>query len=164
MAIPSPHNHTSPNSRVPSEIDVGISSGLNIFMADTYVLLAKTQGCHWNATGPDFYALHKLTEVLYGELFTAIDTLAERGRAIRGIVPGTLSGMLRIATLEEADGAVTTVEAIRMLATDNMAMAEHARDLAEEADEAEDPATHDLLIQRIAVHEKAAWILRSHLT
>jgi len=146
----------------PAEIEPGIGAALNVFLADTYILLAKTQACHWNATGSNFYALHQLTEAQYGELFAAVDTLAERARALRQIAPNGLAAMLQLATLEEADCAIGTEHVARMLATDNMAMAAHARDLADEADEAEDAATHDMLVARIAAHEKAAWIWRSH--
>ncbi|UPY36190.1 DNA starvation/stationary phase protection protein [Sediminicoccus sp. KRV36] len=141
----------------------GVGSALNIFIADTYVLLAKTQACHWNATGANFYAMHLLTEAQYTELFAAVDNLAERARALRQFAPGGLAAMLQLATLEEADCAVPTEQAARMLASDNTAMAEHARDLADEADDADDTATHDMLVARIAVHEKAAWLWRSHL-
>ncbi|MBX9748731.1 MAG: DNA starvation/stationary phase protection protein [Roseococcus sp.] len=149
----------------PAASDNGPSIGaaLNVFIADTYVLLAKTQACHWNATGTQFFAMHKLTEEQYAELFTALDNLAERARALRQIAPNGLAAMLELATLEESDCAISTEQVARMLATDNMAMAEHARDLAHEAEEAEDGATHDMLIARIIAHEKAAWLWRSHL-
>lgn len=164
MEMPSTAPKTNTHVRpVSSEIEPGVGASLNVFIADTYILLAKTQACHWNATGPQFYAMHKLTEVQYAELFAALDDLAERARALRQIAPNGLAAMLQLATLEEADCAITTEQVARMLATDNMALAEHARDLADEADEAEDAATHDMLVARIAVHEKAAWLWRSHL-
>lgn len=161
MSSSAPRNsgHLRP---VAADVDSGIGAALNVFMADTYILLAKTQGCHWNATGANFYALHKLTEEQYAELFAAVDTLAERARALRQIAPSGLAAMLHLGTLEEADCAIGTEQVARMLATDNMAMAEHARDLADEAEEAGDVATHELLVGRLAVHEKAAWIWRSH--
>jgi starvation-inducible DNA-binding protein len=148
---------------VPNDTESGLGTALNVFIADTYILLAKTQACHWNASGAQFYAMHKLTELQYAELFAAVDDLAERARALRQIAPNGLAAMLQLATLEEADCAISTEQVARMLATDNMAMAEHARDLADEAEEAEDIATHDMLVARIAVHEKAAWLWRSHL-
>lgn len=136
---------------------------LNVFVADTYVLLAKTQGCHWNAKGPDFYGFHKLTEAQYGELFAAVDVLAERVRALQWPAPGGLAAMLELSTLEEDDGNSDTQDAARALARDHAAMAGSARELAAEAGAADDPATQDLLVGRIEAHEKAAWMLRSHL-
>lgn len=162
MATPNVKSNTHVRA-VSSETEPGVGSALNVFIADTYILLAKTQGCHWNATGAQFYAMHKLTEAQYGELFIALDNLAERARALRQIAPNGLAAMLQLATLEEADCAIGTEQVARMLATDNMAMAEHARDLADEADEADDAATHDMLVARIIAHEKAAWLWRSHL-
>jgi len=141
-----------------------MAPALNIFVADTYVLLAKTQACHWNATGPDFYAFHKLTEAQYGELFEAVDVLAERVRALRWPAPGGLAAMLELSNLEEeGDGSADTQEAARILARDHASMADYARELASEAGAANDPATQDLLVARIEAHQKAAWLLRSHL-
>lgn len=147
-----------------NKAEAGVAASLNGFLADSYVLLAKTQACHWNATGPNFFGLHKLTEAQYGELFSSIDELAERVRALDVMAPTGLNAMLQLATLQEApDAPVSTVEAARMLAEDNATMAARASELAEEADEADDLATHDMLVKRIEVHEKAAWLLRSHL-
>lgn len=147
-----------------NKAEAGVGAALNGFLADTYVLLGKTQACHWNATGPNFYGLHKLTEAQYGELFEAIDELAERVRALDVQAPMGLGAMLHLATLQELPGGpVSTTDAARMLAEDNAAMAARASKLAEEAEEADDLATNDMLVQRIEVHEKAAWLLRSHL-
>jgi starvation-inducible DNA-binding protein len=146
-----------------NDTESGLGTALNVFIADTYILMMKTQACHWNATGTQFFAMHKLTEAQYAELFAAVDELAERVRALRQLAPNGLGALLQLGTLEEADCAITTEQVARMLATDNMALAEHARDLADEAEEAEDTATHDMLVARIAVHEKAAWLWRSHV-
>lgn len=143
--------------------DATVAGAINVFLADTFLLMAKTQGYHWNVTGPNFIAVHQLLEAQYRELFEAVDQIAERARALRLIVPCGLLPLLELATLEEGDCAVTTDQAARMLVADHMAMAGQARDLADEAEEAEDPATQDRLVGRIAVHEKAAWLLRSHL-
>lgn len=147
-----------------NKAEAGVGASLNSFLADTYVLLAKTQACHWNATGPNFFGLHKLTEAQYGELFASIDEMAERVRALDVLAPTGLNAMLHLAKLQEApDGAISTKDAARILAEDNASMAARASDLAEEADDADDLATHDMLVKRIEVHEKAAWLLRSHL-
>ncbi|MBS7812141.1 Dps family protein [Roseococcus pinisoli] len=147
-----------------NKAEAGVAASLNGFLADTYVLLGKTQACHWNATGPNFFGLHKLTEAQYGELFASIDELAERVRALDALAPGGLGAMLHLARLHDGqEGPVTTTEAARLLAEDNATLAARASELAEEADEADDLATHDMLVKRIEVHEKAAWLLRSHL-
>jgi len=145
------------------DIEANVGNGIHVFLADTFLLMAKTQGCHWNVTGPNFISVHQLLESQYRELFEAVDQIAERARALRLIVPSGLLPLLELATLEEAECSVTTDQAARMLVADHMAMADQARDLAEEAEEAEDPATQDMLVGRIAVHEKAAWLLRSHI-
>lgn len=140
-----------------------VAGAINVFLADTFLLMAKTQGCHWNVTGPNFIAVHQLLEAQYRELFEAVDQIAERARALRLIAPCGLLALLELATLEEGDCAVTTEQAMRMLVADHMAMAEQARHFAEDAGEAEDPATQDMLVGRVALHEKAAWLLRSHI-
>ena len=145
---------------IPNE---SVAEQLKTFLADTYVLLAKTQSCHWNARGPNFIGIHKLTEEQYNELFQAIDELAERVRALDADAPFSLVEMLRLATLEEATQVHRLDDAIRMLVTDNKAMGERARELALDADEQDDLVTHDMLVARIEVHDKAAWLLRSNL-
>ena len=140
-----------------------VAEQLKTFLADTYLLLAKTQACHWNARGPGFIGIHKLTEEQYNELFAAADELAERVRALDVDAPFSLAEMLRLATLEEATQVHRLEDAVRMLVTDNKAMSERARELALDADEQDDLVTHDMLVARTAVHDKAAWLLRSNL-
>jgi starvation-inducible DNA-binding protein len=146
-----------------SQTNEPVAEQLKTFLADTYLLLAKTQSVHWNARGPNFIGIHKLTEEQYNELFAAIDELAERVRALDADAPFSLAEMQRIATLEEATQVHKLDDAIRMLVTDNKAMSERARDLALDADEQDDLVTHDMLVARIEVHDKAAWLLRSNL-
>lgn len=136
---------------------------LNVMLADTAILLGKTQACHWNAQGPGFHGLHKLTEAQYAELFAAMDALAERVRAVGAPAPDGLAEMLELARLEPRLGITETAAACRALAEDNTRMAQHARDAAEAMEEAGDIASHDLLVARVAAHEKAAWLLRSEL-
>lgn len=140
-----------------------VAGSLKGFLADTYLLLAKTQGCHWNARGSNFFGVHTLTEQQYTELFKAVDELAERVRALGEEAPVSLADMLGLATLEEAKEVHRTEQAVRILAGDNRAMAARAKELALDADEADDLATHDMLVKRIEVHDKAAWLLESHL-
>lgn len=141
----------------------GTAAQLGGFLADTYLLMAKTQACHWNATGPGFIGMHELTEAQYKELFVAVDELAERMRALGRAAPRGLAEVLDLGQLPELEGKVDVAGAYRTLADDNTALAARARELAEAAEQADDLATHDMLVHRIEVHEKAAWLLRSHI-
>lgn len=140
-----------------------VTHGLRVYVAETYALLLKTQACHWNMTGPGFIGLHKLTEEQYTELFRAVDELAERARALQVEAPHGLAEILELSSIEDAPIALTTTEAIRLLVEDNASLATKATALADLADEADDLATHDMLVARAAAHQKAAWLLRSHL-
>lgn len=154
---------TSNKSSPANDAAGGTAAALSGYVADTYLLMAKTQACHWNATGPGFIGMHQLTETQYKELFVAVDELAERLRALGHLAPRGLSDMLNIGSLQELEGKVDVAGAYRTLADDNTQLAARARELAEAAEEAEDIATHDMLVHRVEVHEKAAWLLRSHL-
>jgi starvation-inducible DNA-binding protein len=141
-----------------------IALGLRGYVAESYALLAKTQACHWNATGSNFFGLHKLTEMQYGEIFVSIDTVAERLRALNAEAPRGLDEIHELSTLEDTPAGLDTTEAVRLLVDDHATLAAAAKSLADTAEEAEDLATHDLLVTRIAAHQKAAWMLRSHLS
>lgn len=141
----------------------GIATDLKGFVADTYALLAKTQACHWNARGPNFIGLHKLTEAQYGELFAAVDELAERLRALDAPAPRGLAELLELSSIKDAPATLSTEAAAKLLAEENTSLAGRAKDIAEAADEAGDLATHDMLVARIDAHQKAAWLLRSHV-
>ncbi|MDB5412156.1 MAG: ferritin [Rubritepida sp.] len=156
-------NMVRPGAGTANDARAFVGAALNVFLADTYVLLAKTQAVHWNAAGPNFIGLHKLTEAQYGELFQAIDDLAERVRALRVEAPCGLGQIIELSTLDAAVGEVNTHDAARRLAADNTTLAAHARALAKKAEEAKDIATQDMLVARVEVHDKAAWLLRSHL-
>ncbi len=146
-----------------SGINTDLAEGLRGFVAETYAMMAKTQACHWNATGEGFIGLHKLTEEQYAELFRAVDRLAERLRARGERAPAGLDELRRLASIEDAPARLSTTDAVQLLVEDHATLAELARDLAEQADEAEDIATHDMLVHRIEAHQKAAWLLRSHV-
>lgn len=139
----------------------GIAGGLTVFLSDTYLLMGKSQACHWNVTGPNFYSLHTLFEQQYTDLFKAVDVLAERLRALGSPAPMTVEGMLAHATLDEPARVPDASGMVRMLSEDHETLSVAAATLAEETED--DLATHDLLVTRIAAHDKAAWMLRSHL-
>ncbi|MCG3172112.1 MAG: General stress protein 20U [Myxococcota bacterium] len=130
-------------------------------LADTYVLLAATQNVHWNVEGPLFHAVHLMTDEQYENLFDATDELAERIRSLGARVHATLAGHLERASLKEPGSFKNAVEMVRRLADGHTALAERARQGVAAAQEAGDEATADMLIERIAVHDKFAWMLRS---
>lgn len=154
---------TTENDATPTRANEAVEDGLACILADTWLLMGKTQACHWNVTGPNFHALHVLFEAQYTELFAAVDTIAERIRALGARAPAGVGAMLASATLSEPDRLADATAMLRMLQEDHgrisAAAARMARDIGEY-----DPATHDLLVARVAAHDKAAWMLRSHLS
>jgi starvation-inducible DNA-binding protein len=132
-------------------------------LSNTYLLMTRTQGVHWNVTGPLFYSIHKLTEDQYGELFAATDELAERLRALGASAPADYSAMMEAATLKPKAGSTTGKAMVGDLVKGHHAIAEALRAAIETVEEASDAATADLLTERVAAHEKAAWMLDAHL-
>ena len=153
------------------EIDIGISDqerrsivdGLSRLLADTYTLYLKTHNFHWNVTGPMFQTLHLTFETQYTELAMAVDVIAERIRALGSPAPGTYSQFAALTTLKEPDGVPPAEEMIRQLMQDQEAVARTARSMFKAVDQANDEPTADLLTQRMQIHEKTAWMLRSLL-
>ncbi len=153
------------------EVDTGIdeqarkeiAEELAGVLADSYTLLVKTQGYHWNVGGQRFAQLHLLFEQQYLELQVAIDDLAERIRALGSFAPGSFAELSVLATMPDEERVPTDEDMVRRLADGHQAIARTARPLVRVADEAGDVATADLLTARIRVHEKAAWMLRSSL-
>ena len=132
-------------------------------LADTYTLYLKTHNFHWNVTGPQFNTLHLMTEEQYTELALAVDQIAERIRALGVPAPGSYAEFAKLATVEEARGGETADEMIRQLVVGQETVVRTARDAVAAADGASDEPTLDLLTQRMQVHEKTAWMLRSML-
>jgi len=154
-----------------SSIDIGIdepirhliADGLGRLLADTYTLYLKTHNFHWNVTGPMFQTLHLLFEQQYTELALAVDLIAERIRALGFPAPGTYREFARLSTVREADGVPLADDMIRELVLGNEAVIRTARATFAAAERGGDEATADVLTQRLAVHEKSAWMLRSLL-
>lgn len=152
-------------------IDIGIArdereaivDGLGHLLADTYTLYLKTHNYHWNVTGPLFNTLHQMFEEQYTELATAVDQIAERIRALGGRAPGSYREYSDLTTVPEAEGSPDANEMLRQLVADNETVVKTARGIFPRADAAADEATADLLTQRMQVHEKTAWMLRSML-
>lgn len=138
-----------------------IADGLSVLLADTYTLYLKTHNYHWNVTGPMFQTLHTLFETQYNELAIAVDDIAERIRALGEFAPGSYKAYAKLTSIQEADGIPSAEEMIKDLVKGQEAIAKTARSIVPVADKASDEVTLDLLTQRMTVHEKTAWMLRS---
>ncbi len=152
-------------------IDIGISKkdraeiakGLSHLLADTYTLYLKTHYFHWNVKGPMFQTLHLMFETQYNELALAVDLIAERIRALDFPAPGTYGEFGKLTSIKEAAGVPSAKDMIRQLVDGQEAVARTARALFPVVDRANDQPTADLITQRLQVHEKTAWMLRSLL-
>lgn len=153
------------------KIDIGIAEvsrkeiadGLSRLLADSYTLYLKTHNFHWNVTGPMFQTLHVMFEQQYTELALAVDLVAERIRALGFPAPGSYAEFARLTSIKEADGHPNAREMIRQLVDGQEAVVRTARAAFPVVERAHDEATADLLTQRMQVHEKTAWMLRSLL-
>ena len=140
-----------------------VLTALRQVVADTYALLGQTHICHWNVRGPGFFALHEAFEQQYTELFTAVDDIAERVRALGSLAPGGLSNLAKMSQIEEIEEDAPAEKMVKHLADANRALAANlviARNLAGDAN---DDQTEDLMIERLQVHEKTIWMLDSYL-
>ena len=140
-----------------------IADALSKLLADTYTLYLKTHNFHWNVTGPMFQTLHLMFEQQYNELWTAGDIIAERMRALGFFAPGTYKEFNRLTSIKEEEGVPTAEEMIRLLVEGNETTARTARTAFAIAEKAKDAPTVDLLTERLNIHEKTAWMLRSLL-
>ena len=140
-----------------------IAEGLSRLLADTYTLYLKTHNFHWNVTGPMFNTLHVMFEQHYTELATAVDEIAERIRALGVKAPGTYREFAALTSIDEASGNESAEDMIRQLVVGQEAVVRTAREVFPAADAANDEPTADLLTQRMQIHEKNAWMLRSML-
>lgn len=156
----------------PLPIDIGISeqdrgaiaAGLNRLLADTFTLYLTTHNFHWNVTGPMFNTLHTMFMAQYTELWNAVDPVAERIRALGFPAQGSYGQFQKSSTLGDAPAEPPkAMEMVRILAKGHEGVARTARAVFEAADKANDQPTADLLTQRMDIHEKAAWMLRSLL-
>lgn len=140
-----------------------IAQGLSKLLADTYTLYLKTHNFHWNVTGPMFQTLHLMFETQYTELALAVDLIAERIRSLGVYAPGTYKQFAVLSSIKEEDGIPKAQDMIRLLVEGQEAVVRTARSLYDVVEKANDEATADLLTQRIQLHEKTAWMLRSLL-
>lgn len=152
-------------------IDIGIDAkdrekvadALARVLADTYTLYLKTHNFHWNVEGPMFNTLHLMFMEQYTELWTALDTIAERIRALGYPAPGTYKAFAKLTSIGETDGVPEAMQMVRELVKGHEAVARTARAAFGPAEKAGDESSVDLLTQRLQVHEKTAWMLRSLL-
>ena len=140
-----------------------VIDALSNLLADSYTLYLKTHNFHWNVTGPMFTTLHTLFETQYNELALAVDEIAERIRSIGAPAPGSYAQFSELTTLKEAVGVPPAIEMVEHLVHDQVLLAQAARKVVAASERAGDQASADLGVRRIQVHEKNAWMLRSHL-
>jgi starvation-inducible DNA-binding protein len=140
-----------------------VVEALSGLLADSYTLYLKTHNYHWNVTGPMFTTLHTLFETEYADLALAVDEIAERIRSLGARAPGSFSEFAKLAAVKEATGSPSATEMIEELVADQAAVVGNAKRVVEAAEAAGDQASADLGTRRIEVHEKNAWMLRSHL-
>jgi starvation-inducible DNA-binding protein len=152
-------------------LDIGISEsdreqiakGLSKLLADSYTLLIKTHKYHWNVTGPMFNTLHLMFETQYTELFAAVDLVAERIRSLGFTAPGSYSEFSEMSAVKDSRDNPKATDMVKDLVLSHETVAKTARAIFPAAEKAADEATCDLLTQRIQLHEKTAWMLRSLL-
>jgi starvation-inducible DNA-binding protein len=159
--------HEEADMEINIGIDAGqrekIAKGLSRLLADTYTLYLKTHNFHWNVTGPMFSTLHLMFETQYNELALAVDLIAERIRALGVQAPGSYREFGKLTSIAESDGTPDAQQMIRQLVEGQEAVVRTARSVFPDADAAHDEPTADLLTQRMQIHEKNAWMLRSLL-
>lgn len=152
-------------------IDIGIAEkdrkkiveGLSRLLADTYTLYLKTHNYHWNVEGPMFQTLHTMFETQYNELALAVDLIAERIRALGHYAPGSYAQYAKLSSIKEETGVPAAQDMIKNLVKGNEAVTKTARQIFPVVEKASDEPTADLLTQRMQIHEKTAWMLRSLL-
>ncbi|MBD1996773.1 DNA starvation/stationary phase protection protein [Oculatella sp. FACHB-28] len=140
-----------------------IADGLSRLLADTYTLYLKTHNFHWNVTGPMFQTLHIMFETQYTELAVAVDDIAERIRSLGFPAPATYSEFAQLTSIPETTGVPQATDMIALLVEGNEAVVKTARSTFPAAERAGDESTADLLTERMRLHEKTAWMLRSLL-
>ena len=154
-----------------SSIDIGIpekdrteiAEGLKHLLADSYSLYLQTHNFHWNVTGPQFRELHLMFEEHYNELAVAVDDIAERIRTLGEFAPGSYSEFAQLSRITEANGRTSAEQMIRDLVIANETLVRTIREVLPRAQAAADESTASLLADRMVVHEKTAWMLRSAL-
>ena len=151
------------NTGISAKDRASIARGLSRLLADTYLVYLKTHSFHWNVEGPMFQTLHDMFMQQYTETWNAIDAIAERIRALGHYAPGTYKEYGKLARVRETDGVPKAKKMVQLLIDGQEAIVKTAREVIPIADKANDEPTLDLLTQRMQIHEKNAWMLRSLL-
>ncbi|MBK8063841.1 MAG: DNA starvation/stationary phase protection protein [Betaproteobacteria bacterium] len=154
---------TQMNTGISTKDRAKIAEGLSRLLADTYTVYLKTHNFHWNVEGPMFQTLHILFMEQYTEAWNAIDLIAERIRSLGHYAPGTYKQYQKLASIKETEGIPSAKKMMELLIEGQEAIVRTARSVLPLADKASDEPTLDLLTQRMQVHEKNAWMLRSLL-
>jgi starvation-inducible DNA-binding protein len=140
-----------------------VIEALRLVVADSYALLAQTHICHWNVRGPAFFSLHTAFEGLYTELFTAVDEIAERIRALGALAPGGLGNLAKMAGTKEIAEDSSSTEMVEHLVALNHKLVTDLKNARDAAGDSGDDQTQELMIARIQIHEKTIWMLNSFL-
>lgn len=140
-----------------------VVKALRQVVADSYAVLGQTHICHWNVKGPSFFSLHNAFEEQYTELFTAIDDIAERIRALGALAPGGLGNLAKMAGMKEIAEDASAKDMVKHLSRANKALVADLVKARDAASKAGDDQTEDLMIARLQVHEKTIWMLDSYL-
>lgn len=151
------------NIGIDKEDRTAIAEGLCKLLADSYTLYLKTHNYHWNVTGPMFKTLHTMFEEQYTELASAVDDIAERIRQLGAFAPGSYKAYAELTNIPEETGQPSAEKMVENLVLGQEAVIKRARSLVELVEKSQDEPTLDLLTQRMQVHEKTAWMLRSLL-
>ena len=159
-----PQSPLAPNIGINAKDRAAIAKGLNALLADTYTLYLTTHNFHWNVTGPMFNTLHLMFMTQYTELWNAVDPVAERIRSLGHPAPGSYAQFGKLSSIKDVPATPpAALDMVRILVEGHEAVARTARGIFPLAEKAGDEPTADLLTQRLAVHEQAAWMLRSLL-
>ncbi len=140
-----------------------VSDSLKVALADSYVLYLKTQNFHWNVTGPNFKSFHMMFEEQYNDLFAAVDLIAERIRAIGDKAPGSFAKYATLTNIKEGDENLDASSMIKELASDQEVIAKTLTKALQEAQKIDDEVTAGIVTDRIEIHQKNAWMLKSSL-
>ena len=151
------------NTGINAKDRAAIAQGLSRLLADTYLLYLKTHNFHWNVEGPMFQTLHTMFMTQYTETWNAVDLVAERIRSLGHYAPGTYKEYLRLGSIKETDGYPKAEQMVKLLIEAQEAVVRTARSVLPIAEKANDQPTLDVLTQRMDIHEKNAWMLRSLL-
>lgn len=140
-----------------------LTQSLKDLLADTYIVMLKTQNYHWNVTGLHFHSLHEMFQEQYEDLFAAVDELAERIRAIGSDAPGTFQQFQSLSAIDSEEVATTDTQMLKSLISDNEKLAATGHKVIEAAQKVNDDATMDMAIRRVQTHDKHIWMLKSSL-